>query len=311
MACAIETVNLSKSFRSEFLRKEKKALSDLTLSVESGSIFGFLGPNGAGKTTTLKLLTGLIRPSSGSASIFGKSIQDIRSREKMGFLPERPYFYEYLTGLEFLHFCGSLFGYSRLTSDKKIDALLDLLHLKGAEKTQMRQYSKGMLQRIGLAQALFNDPELVILDEPMSGLDPVGRKEVRDIILHLKDEGKTVFFSTHILSDAELICDQVAILIQGKLRNQGKLAHLLNPKVKSIDVCLKGISEEKVSKIKALASGVGFYDDHILISTDSALGLEKLLAWVAEEKGQVVSVTPRKETLEDIFLEEFETGACG
>lgn len=306
MMSAIEIDGLSKSFRSGFFLKEKKALLNLTLSVECGSVFGFLGPNGAGKTTTLKLLTGLIHPTSGSAFIFGKSIQDIASRKKMGFLPERPYFYEYLTGLEFLHFCGELFGMSRHTRDKKIDALLELVHLKGSEKIQMRQYSKGMLQRIGLAQALFNDPELVIMDEPMSGLDPVGRKEVRDIILHLKDEGKTVFFSTHILSDAELICDQVAILIQGKLRNQGKLEDLLNPKVKSIDLCLRGISEEKILTIKSIVSSVTVHDHSLLVSVENEDSLEKIIAWISKEKGQIVSITPRKETLEDIFLEEYE-----
>lgn len=309
MTAAIEINGLSKTFRSGFLQKEKQVLSNLNLSVECGSIFGFLGPNGAGKTTTLKLLTGLIHPTAGTAFILGKSIRDIASREKMGFLPERPYFYEYLTGLEFLHFCGALFGLSRSARDKKIDALLELVGLKGSECIQMRQYSKGMLQRIGLAQALFNDPELVIMDEPMSGLDPVGRKEVRDIILHLKDEGKTVFFSTHILSDAELICDQVAILIQGELRNQGRLETLLNPKVKSIDLCLRGVSEEKVNRIKGMTLSITFHDESILISVDSERNLEKLLAWTAQEKIQVVSITPRKETLEDIFLNEYEIGS--
>ncbi|NOY85449.1 MAG: ABC transporter ATP-binding protein [Nitrospirae bacterium] len=308
MTSAIEIKGLSKTFRSEFLQKEKKVLSNLNLSVESGTIFGFLGPNGAGKTTTIKLLTGLIHPTSGTAFIFGKSIREIVSREKMGFLPERPYFYEYLTGLEFLNFCGELFGLSRSSRDKKIDELLELVDLKGSEKMQMRQYSKGMLQRIGLAQALFNDPELVIMDEPMSGLDPVGRKEVRDIILHLKDEGKTVFFSTHILSDAELICDEVAILIGGTLRNQGKLEDFLNPKVKSIEVCLRGVSKEQLSQIKPMLSSMTFHDERILVCLDREERLEKLLAWVAQEKAQVISITPRKETLEDLFLEEYKVG---
>ncbi len=308
MLKAIETKGLTKVFRSGLSMKPLLALSNLSLSVESGTIFGFLGPNGAGKTTTIKLLTGLIHPTSGSAFIFGKSVQNITSREKMGFLPERPYFYEYLTGLEFLHFCGQLFGFSRSTRDKKIDALFELVQLKGSEKIQMRQYSKGMLQRIGLAQALFNDPELVIMDEPMSGLDPIGRKEVRDIILHLKDEGKTVFFSTHILSDAELICDEVAILIQGELRNQGRLERLLNPKIKSIDLCLKGISKEMCRKIKTMTSSLAVHGETVLISVENEHRLEKLLAWVAVQKAQVISITPRKETLEDLFLEESKVG---
>ena len=182
------------------------------------------------------------------------------------------------------------------------------MDLKGSEKIQMRQYSKGMLQRIGLAQALFNDPDLVIMDEPMSGLDPVGRKEVRDIILCLKGEGKTVFFSTHILSDAELICDEVAILIQGKLKNQGRLEDLLNPKIKSIDLCLKGASEAMCQKIKGMSSSLSVHGENILISIENEESLEKLLAWLSGQKAQIVSIIPRKETLEDLFLEESKVG---
>ncbi|MFQ5588250.1 MAG: ABC transporter ATP-binding protein [Nitrospiria bacterium] len=308
MAAAIETDKLSKTFRSGFLLKAVPALFDLSLKVDPGTIFGFLGPNGAGKTTTLKLLVGLIRPTSGDGAIFGKSIRDVSVRARLGFLPERPYFYEYLTGLEFLHFCGELFGQNKTDRAKKIDALLDLVQLKGAEGTPLRKYSKGMLQRIGLAQALINDPDLVILDEPMSGLDPIGRKQVRDIILHLKEMGKTVFFSTHILSDAEVICDEVAILVKGVLKNQGKLETLLDPKTQSIDVCLRAASEKQLQGLKAVATAVSFYDQCGLISVPDEAHLSRLITWVQQEKAQIISITPRKESLEDIFMEKIQGG---
>jgi len=304
MTTAIETRGLTKVFRSSLGLKPSVALSDLSFSVESGTIFGFLGPNGAGKTTTLKLLTGLIYPTSGEGFIFGKSIRDISVKKKLGFLPERPYFYEYLTGHEFLNFCGELFGLDRKIRLDKIEALLDLVHLKGSEHLQLRRYSKGMLQRIGMAQALINDPELVIFDEPMSGLDPIGRKEVRDIMLHLKKLGKTVFFSTHILSDAEVICDQVAILIKGKLKSQGKLTTLLNPRTKSIDVFLRGVSHEMIQQISTIATTVERHDEAYFVSVDDESKLSKLLEWLTKVGGEIISVVPRKECLEDIFMEE-------
>ncbi len=284
--------------------KEKCALSDLSLTVEHGTVFGFLGPNGAGKTTTLKLLTGLIQATSGEAFIFGKSIQDVSARSKLGFLPERPYFYEYLTGLEFLHFCGELFGMGLEARRKKIETLLDLVQLKGSEQIPLGRYSKGMLQRVGLAQALINDPDLVILDEPMSGLDPIGRKEVRDIILRLKEEGKTVFFSTHVLSDAEMICDQAGIIINGRLRSVGLLGTLLDPKIRSIEVTVKGISQEKIQAIKPIADSIRAGDQSYHITLTEEEQLPKLIAWTQKESGEILSIIPRKETLEDIFLDE-------
>ncbi len=306
MSKAIETKGLTKVFRSGFLMKETLALSDLTISVESGTVFGFLGPNGAGKTTTLKILTGLIHPSAGEGFIFGKPVDDLSVKKKIGFLPERPYFYEYLSGRELLHFCGELFGMPRKKREEKIEELIDLVQMKGKEDTQLRHYSKGMLQRIGLAQALFNDPDLVFMDEPMSGLDPIGRKEVRDIILHLKKCGKTVFFSTHILSDAEVICDQVAILMNGKLRNTGKLETLLSPKLKSIDICLKSVSKEKIPSLQSLCASLSVVDDAVLVSVDDEGRLSKVIDWSRKESAAIVSILPRKESLEDIFMEEYQ-----
>lgn len=308
MTLAIETKKLSKTFRSGFFLKESKALSEVSLSVEPGTIFGFLGPNAAGKTTAIKLLTGLIHPTSGEGKIFGKSMRDISIKRKIGFLPERPYFYEYLTGLELLHFCGELFGMDRLTREKKIEALLDLVSLKGSERMPLRRYSKGMLQRIGLAQALINDPDLVILDEPMSGLDPVGRKEVRDIILHLKEMGKTVFFSTHILSDAEVICDQVGILIKGRLRSMGKLESLLNPQIKSIDVSLRSVLPAHIEAVRVISSDLSIFEHTTVVSLADEPRLKQLIDWARREDVSIVSIIPRKETLEDIFLDEIKEG---
>lgn len=306
MPPAIEIRSLTKVFRSGLMLRENKALSDLNLRVDSGNIFGFLGPNGAGKTTTLKLLTSLIRPTSGKALIFGKSVEDLSIKKRIGFLPERPYFYDYLTGEELLHFCGVLFGMNHQARTKKIEALFDLVQLKGVGRLQLRSYSKGMLQRIGLAQALMNDPDLVILDEPMSGLDPIGRKDVRDIIIRLKELGKTVFFSTHVLSDAEMICDQVGIIIRGRLRNVGNLETLLNPKVKSIEVSIQGISKERVAAFEPTMAAIAIDKDaHLLALSDEAL-LSKLIIWTRQEGGKIVSVIPRRETLEDIFMEEIK-----
>ncbi|MGH7480453.1 MAG: ABC transporter ATP-binding protein, partial [Candidatus Methylomirabilales bacterium] len=202
----LKTEGLTKEYRIGFWRTRVRVLHDLNLEVHQGEIFGYLGPNGAGKTTTLKLLMGLIYPTAGRASILGRDVQDVAVKAQVGFLPENPYFYDYLTGREFLHFYGQLFGLAYRDRRQRIDELLHAVGLSKAAELQLRKYSKGMLQRIGLAQALINDPQVIVLDEPTSGLDPVGRKEVRDLILDLKGKGKTVFFSTHIVPDAEMIC---------------------------------------------------------------------------------------------------------
>jgi ABC-2 type transport system ATP-binding protein len=303
---AIEAKHLTKKYRSGFWMKEGVALSDLNLEVEAGSIFGFLGHNGAGKTTMIKLLIGVIHPTSGEALIFGRPISDISVKREIGFLPESPYFYDYLTGAEFLHFCGQLFGMTTKERVKRVDALVELVGLKGAEHEQMRKYSKGMLQRIGLAQALINDPKLAILDEPMSGLDPIGRKDVRDIILRLKEEGKTVFFSTHVLTDAEMICDQVGIIIKGRLRSKGKLEALLNPRVRSIEVCLSGIPCGELGALNSFSDTVIRRGDDLMIVLHEEAQIPSVIDWAVKRGGKVVSVVPRKESLEDIFMEEMK-----
>src|SRR5918911_1167408 len=225
---AVEITNLTKEYEVGFWRKRKvRALDDLSLSVDSGQIFGFLGANGAGKTTTLKLLMRLIFPTTGSARILGHDIQDVRMHRRIGYLPENPYFYDYLTAREFLDYCAELFGFPAAQRRKRAADLLARVKLDEKRwDTQLRKFSKGMLQRVGLAQSLINDPEVVFLDEPMSGLDPVGRREVRDLIAALRHEGKTVFMCSHILSDIEVLCDQVAILKKGRLSQVGHLDEL-------------------------------------------------------------------------------------
>ena len=224
----VEINNLTKDYEVGFLRKRKvRALDGLTLSVEANQIFGFLGANGAGKTTTLKLLMRLIFPTSGNARILGSDINDFSMHQRIGYVPENPYFYDYLSARELLDYCGQLFGLSAAERRKRTNALLSRVRLDEKRwDTQLRKFSKGMLQRVGLAQSLINDPEIVFLDEPMSGLDPVGRREVRDLIASLRDEGKTVFMCSHILSDIEVLCDRVAILKGGRLAQVGHLDEL-------------------------------------------------------------------------------------
>src|SRR5713226_1676819 len=219
---AIEIQGLTKDFPLGFWRqRRRRSLDNLTLQVEEGEVFGFLGPNGAGKTTTLKLLMGLIFPTAGTARIRGRSIDDVGMHREIGFLPEQPYFYDYLTARELLDYFARFFGYNAAERRERVGRFLGMVGLEAAGDVQLRKFSKGMLQRVGMAQAILHDPEVVILDEPMSGLDPVGRREVRDIVLDLKRQGRTILFSTHILSDAEMLCDRVGVLVGGKLQGVG------------------------------------------------------------------------------------------
>ena len=219
---AVETVGLTKDYRLGFWRgRPKRALDGLDLRVEGSEIFGLLGPNGAGKSTTLKILLRLIFPTSGTARILGRGAGDVSLRARVGYVPENPYFYDHLTAEEFLNYAGQLFGLAASERRRRVDELIERVGLSDSRRVPLGKFSKGMTQRLGIAQALINDPEVLFLDEPMSGLDPLGRREVRDLILRLKAEGKTVFFSTHILSDAEMLCDRVAILNQGRLEGAG------------------------------------------------------------------------------------------
>jgi ABC-2 type transport system ATP-binding protein len=286
---------LQKEFRLGFFRKRVSAVKEVSFEVRKNEIFGFLGPNGAGKTTTIKMLMGLIFPTGGEARIFGERVPSMAARRRLGFLPENPYFYDYLSGEELLDLMGRLFGLERRDRRARARALLERVGLgrAGAAGLPLRKYSKGMLQRLGLAQALINDPELVVLDEPMSGLDPIGRKEVRDLIASLRDEGKTVLFSTHILSDAELLCDRAAIVVGGTMRGAGPLDTLLSPKLLHTEIVVEGDGGKEVLRVAPD------------VDVNGELG--KLLA----AGKRIVSVTPRRESLEDLFVREVESGDTG
>ena len=309
MPVVVEIENLVKDYEVGFVRKRKvRALDALSLTVNQGEIFGFLGANGAGKTTTLKLLMRLIFPTAGSARILGHDISDISMHSRIGYLPEHPYFYDYLTALEFLNFCGQIFGLSKVARDNRSKELLARVKLDESKwNTQLRKFSKGMLQRVGLAQALVNDPEVVFLDEPMSGLDPIGRREVRDLIAELRQEGKTVFMCSHILSDIEVLCDRVAILKGGRLAQVGYLEELRQQVAgrNQVEVVISGVDENTLKP--HLPDG----NDFLVTSTPAGLRIElkdeqdvdSVVAALRKAGGKLVSVQPLRQSLEELFLE--------
>ncbi len=303
---AIHIHELTKRFWSGWPgRPSVTALDGLSLSVSRGEIYGFLGPNGSGKTTTLKILMGLIRATSGTAELFGQPVGDVQVRRRIGFLPESPYFYDYLTGEEFLSFYGQLAGLERTELGRRVTDLLEQVGLSDARKRQLRQFSKGMLQRVGLAQALIHDPELIILDEPMSGLDPLGRKQIRDLILSLRDQGKTVFFSTHIIPDVEMICDRVGIIVRGRLLASRRVDELVSHgHTQSVEVVCEGIPAECVRAIAEAATRVLQQGRRALLVLPGHERLEEVLAAIRTQGGTLVSVTPQKGSLEEIFLQQ-------
>lgn len=299
---AIEILGLGKTYSVGFWHKRlKRALQPLHLEVGYGEIFGFLGPNGAGKTTTLKLLMGLVFPTAGSARILGKEWTDPAVKAQIGFLPEQPYFYDYLTANELLEYYAQLSGVSAKDRQRKIKQVLDQVGLQNVQGVQLRKFSKGMLQRVGIAQAILHDPKLVIFDEPMSGLDPVGRREVRDLIEQLKHEGKTVFFSTHILSDAEAVCDRVAIIHNGELRGVGAVEELTSGVQGKIEVIWKGT--QVPASIKALGAEVHVTSDKVRAILDESQQ-EAAIEALRRERLRLVSVVPVRTSLEAYFIEK-------
>jgi ABC-2 type transport system ATP-binding protein len=304
----VEIENLTKDYETGFWKKKKvRALDGLSLQVEGGQIFGFLGGNGAGKTTTIKLLMRLLFPTSGTARILGSDIGDVKMHARIGYCPENPYFYDYLTARELMMYFGELFGYDSQTRKRKTEELLTRVGLEQKDwKKQLRKFSKGMLQRVGLAQALINEPEIVFLDEPMSGLDPIGRREIRELITDLRAQGTTVFMSTHILSDIEALCDQVAILRNGKLAATGKLDELLTQsgETQGFEVNLKGISAEMINENLAEIGGasVSAKPNGISIQVSSERDVEKVLAISKASGGKLISVQPVKQSLEELFV---------
>src|SRR5687767_3688682 len=302
----IEITNLTKDYEVGFLRKRKvRALDGLSLSIDSGQIFGFLGANGAGKTTTLKLLMRLIFPTSGAARILGHDIGDVRMHGRIGYLPENPYFYDYLTARELLEYCAELFGFPAAARRKRAVDLLARVNLDERRwDTQLRKFSKGMLQRVGLAQSLVNDPEIVFLDEPMSGLDPVGRREVRDLIASLRDEGKTVFMCSHILSDIEVLCDRVAILKRGRLAQEGYLDELRQRPDDPNHMEVLATGSDVVTLSQFLPNGqITATPSGLRIEVSAENEIENVLAALRKAGGKIVSIQPIKQSLEELFLE--------
>jgi ABC-2 type transport system ATP-binding protein len=303
---AIEIRDLQKQYTVGFWRKRRKcALRPLRLTVEQGEIFGYLGPNGAGKTTTLKLLMGLISASGGSAQILGMDSNDPRVKAQIGFLPEQPYFYDYLTASELLEYYAQLSGVPARERKRRTAEMLERVGLADAGGTQLRKLSKGMLQRVGIAQAILHEPKVVFLDEPMSGLDPIGRREVRDLMLDLKANGTTVFFSTHILADAEALCDRVAILHKGELRGVGTVDELTLRREGRVEVVWHGLAAlDAISRF-----GECHATAEMVRATIAECELDRALECLRRSGGRLISVTPVRATLEDYFIEKLSEAA--
>ena len=311
MAAAIETDNLTKDFLVGFWRpRPYRALDGLSLTVEPGEVFGFLGPNGAGKSTTLKLLMQLIYPTAGSAHILGKPVGDVAVRKRIGFLAENPYYYDYLTAEEVLAYFARLHGLTGPAVKDRVGRVLDQVGIGAERRLRLRQISKGMLQRVGLAQAIVNEPDVVFFDEPMSGLDPLGRRDVRELILDLRARGCTVFFSSHILSDAESLCSRVAILAQGRMVANGRVSEMVAFAPKGWELVVAGVSDEvqaqlapRVQAMRALSAG------RFTIHVGADQHPEPLMAEIQRLGARVESLNPLRDTLEDYFMQQVRAAA--
>jgi ABC-2 type transport system ATP-binding protein len=305
---AIRTESLTKYYKVGFWRpRPYLALDGLTMEVGLGEVFGFLGPNGAGKTTTLKLLMQLIFPSSGHAEILGKPVGDVSVKRRIGYLPEQPYFYDYLTAQELLEYFGAIFGFAAAERRRRAASLLDEVGIGAERRLPLRKFSKGMLQRVGIAQALINEPELVFLDEPMSGLDPLGRREIRQLILRLRDRGCTVFFSSHVLADAETLCSRVAILANGRLVTAGRLSDMLAFQIRGWELVVSGLNETVLARarqcnliVRATRLAEGRYALELPLTPPP----ERTLAELVGQGASLVSLTPMRDTLEDFFVRQ-------
>ena len=308
MTLALETENLTKDYAVGFWRpRPYRALDSLSLQVERNEVFGFLGPNGAGKTTTLKLLTELIYPTSGRISVLGKAPGHPDVRRRVGYLPEAPYFYDYLSAEELLNYFAGLFGLRGAARTTRVSNLLDRVGIAGERRLPLRKFSKGMLQRVGLAQALINEPELVFLDEPMSGLDPLGRRDVRTLILELRDRGCTVFFSSHILSDAEALCSRVAIVVGGQLVTSGRLSEILAFEVSGWELVMTDLQPTALESLGSAARKVTrISDSRYTIEVGAEAEPERLVGDLRSRGGRFVSLNPVRTTLEDYFVQQVE-----
>jgi ABC-2 type transport system ATP-binding protein len=312
MSVALATYELTKDYSVGFWRKRPyRALDRLTLDVREGEVFGFLGPNGAGKTTTLKLLMQLVFPTGGRAEILGRPLGDLAVKRRIGYLPENPYFYDYLTAEELLMYFGALFGYDAAERRRRTGRLLDLVGIGGERRLPLRKFSKGMLQRVGIAQALLNDPDLVIFDEPMSGLDPLGRRDVRALILGLRERGCTVFFSSHVLSDAEALCSRVAILARGRLVASGGLSEMLAFEASGWELVVAGVTDRAAPRVgpgirRVVPIGEGRYALELPLDPPP----ERLMVDLAASGAKLISLNPIRPTLEDLFVEQVTSPAA-
>jgi ABC-2 type transport system ATP-binding protein len=310
MAIAIRTENLSKIFRVGFWARRVRAVEEVSLEVRTGEIFGLLGPNGAGKTTTLKMLLGFVRPTRGTATVAGEPAGSLAARRQLGYLPENPALYEFLTGIEYLRFAGRLAGLSRRDAVAQADRLIEVVGLEGRADRAIRRFSKGMVQRLGLAQALIGDPGILILDEPMSGLDPIGRKDVRDVILRQRAEGRTVLFSTHILSDVEAICDRVGIMIDARLTDCGTLSSLLEPGVRAVEIVARNIPAELQQRLVSDGAQAMQRDGAWVLTFSAEAPAQEAIRAIAASGGLLVSVAPHRQTLESLFVQRARASAA-
>jgi ABC-2 type transport system ATP-binding protein len=307
---AIETEGLTKDYLVGFWRpRPYRALHDLTLTVERGDVFGFLGPNGAGKSTAIKLLMQLIYPTSGTARILGRPVGDVEMRRRIGFLPENPSFYDYLTAEELLTYFASLFDVPAAERAARVSRVLDEVGIGAERRMRLRSYSKGMVQRVGIAQAIINDPDVVFFDEPMSGLDPLGRRDVRQLLLRLRDRGCTVFFSSHILSDAEALCSRVAVIAQGRLAGGGRLADIVGVDVLGWELIADGVTPAGLDLLRARARQVTALHDGRYTVDLPPEAPEATVQALSAAGGRVVSLNPVRHTLEDYFVQHVAQAA--
>jgi len=313
MPAAIRIDELTKDYAIGFWRRRPyRALDRLSLEIAPGEVFGFLGPNGAGKTTTLKLLMQLIFPSSGRAEILGRPVGDLATRRRIGYLPENPHFYDHLTAEELLTYFARLFGYRGAALTSRVSSLLDRVAIGAERRLQLRKFSKGMIQRVGIAQALVNDPEVVFLDEPMSGLDPLGRRDVRRLILELRDQGRTVFFSSHILADAEALCRRVAVVAGGRLAASGRLTDILAFEVHGWELVVSNLKPEVLERVapgirRVVEISPGRYTLELALEPPP----ERLLSDLIATGATLVSLNPLRETLEDFFVRRVAEAGTG